>query len=249
MKRTTLLTALVVALAITALIAACGGGGEPEDVTFNLEIEGRALVGADTTLEVKQDDRVTINLKSDEMITYHLHGYDHEGMVGPDTPVTIYFDAYATGNFPLTIHPGGGGHSHGPGEEQCKAEPAPGAPMPQIAVSAGPSDQPHLVDVAVETQNIELSPDGDHWHLQVNGQSVGMYANPRVTIDPRLYGSSGDYEIMVSLNNARHCDYGIQAMTTVTMEGAGSAADTSTGDMTMEQPEEIELGRLVVLPR
>ena len=44
---------------------------------------------------------------------------------------------------------------------------------------------------------------------------VGMYANPQVTFDTRLYESSGEYEIMVSLNNAQHCDYGIQAMTTV----------------------------------
>ena len=250
-----LLASLSGALILTALIAACGGG-EPEEVTFNLEIKNGALVREDTTLEVKQDDKITIELKSDEMANYHLHGYDLEGMVGPDMPATIAFDAYATGSFPFTIHPGSGGHSHGAGEEQCKVEPAAGEPMPQISVSAIPSDQPHLVDVAVETQNIELSPNGDHWHLEVNGQSVGMYANPQVTFDTRRYESSGEYEIMVSLNNAQHCDYGIQAMTTVTMQDAGSATGTMSmdamsgmGDMKMEQPEEIELGRLVVQPR
>ncbi len=238
MKRTILL------LALTALIAACGGG-EPEDVTFVLEIRDGALVREDTTLEVKQDDKITIELASDEMANYHLHGYDLEGMVGPDMLATIAFDAYATGSFPFTIHPGSGGHTHSAGEESCKVEPAAGQQMPQISVSASPSDQPHLVDVAVETQNIELSPDGDHWHLEVNGQSVGMYANPQVTFDTRLYESSGQYDIMVSLNNAHHCDYGIQAMTTVTMQEAGGGM----GNMDMEQPKEIELGRLVVQPR
>ena len=249
MKRTILLLATVVALVLTSLIAACGGG-EPEDVTFVLEIRDNALVREDTTLEVKQDDKITIELSSNEMANYHLHGYDLEGMVGPDMPATIAFDAYATGSFPFTIHPGSGGHTHGSGEESCTVEPAAGEPAPQIAVSANPSDQPHLVDVAVETQNIELAPDGDHWHLSVNGQSVGMYANPQVTFDTRLYESTGQYDIMVSLNNAQHCDYGIQAMTTVTMQDAGSAASASSmGDMKMEQPEEIELGRLVVQPR
>lgn len=244
-----MLASLAAALVLTALIVACGGG-EPEDVTFNLEIREGALVREDTTLEVKQNDKITIELSSNEMVNYHLHGYDLEGMVGPDMPVTIAFDAYATGSFPFTIHPGSGGHTHGAGEESCKVEPAAGEAMPQIAVSANPSDQPHLVDVAVETQNVELAPDGDHWHLSVNGQSVGMYANPQVTFDTRLYESSGQYDIMVSLNNAQHCDYGIQAMTTVTMQDAGSATGTSNmGDMKMEQPEEIELGRLVVQPR
>ena len=217
-----MLVSLAAALALTALIAACGGG-EPEELTFNLEIKDNALVQENTTLEAKQNDKITIELTSNEMVTYHLHGYDLEGDVGPDMPVTLEFDAYATGSFPLTIHPGGSdGHTHGPGEESCKAELAAGAPMPEISVSASPSDQPHLVEVAVETQNIELSPDGNHWHLSVNGQAVGMYANPQVTFDTRLYESSGEYEIMVSLNNAQHCDYGIQDMTSIAMEGAQS---------------------------
>ena len=53
MKKTkALLATLIAALTLTALIAACGGG-EPEEVTFNLEIKNGALVGEDSTLEVK----------------------------------------------------------------------------------------------------------------------------------------------------------------------------------------------------
>ena len=256
-KSKTLLAALIAALALTALIAACGGG-EPEEVTFNLEIKNGALVGEDSTLEVKQDDKITIELTSDELVNYHLHGYDLEGDVGPDMPVTMEFDAYATGSFPLTIHISSadgseGGHTHREDGDECKAELAPGEPTPQISVSASPADEPNLVEVAVETQNFELSPDGNHWHLQVNGEPVGMYANPQVTFDTRLYESSGEYEIMVSLNNAQHCDYGIQAMTTVNLDGGQSmptdhtngSGDSGSGG----QEEEIELGRLVVQPR
>ena len=42
-KSKTLLATLIAALALTALIAACGGG-EPEEITFNLEIKNGALV-------------------------------------------------------------------------------------------------------------------------------------------------------------------------------------------------------------
>ena len=99
----TLLATLIAALALTALIAACGGG-EPEELTFHLEIKDGALAQGNTTLEAKQDDKITIELTSDELVNYHLHGYDLEGDVGPDMPVTMGFDAYATGSFPFTIH-------------------------------------------------------------------------------------------------------------------------------------------------
>ena len=278
-KSKILLATLIAALALTTLIAACGGG-EPEELTFTLEIKDRALiredatvnkwgplsfetqrrdpVGEDTPLEAKQGDKITIELTSDELVNYHLHGYDLEGDVGPDMPVIMEFDAYATGSFPLTIHissadGSGGGHTHDEDGDECKAELAPGEPTPQISVSASPADEPNLVEVAVETQNFELSPDGNHWHLQVNGEPVGMYANPQVTFDTRLYESSGEYEIMVSLNNAQHCDYGIQAMTTVNLDGGQSMPTdhaNGSGDGGSEgQEEEIELGRLVVQPR
>ena len=138
-KSKTLLATLIAALALTTLIAACGGG-EPEELTFTLEIKDRALiredatvnkwgplsfetqkrdpVGEDTPLEAKQGDKITIELTSDELVNYHLHGYDLEGDVGPDMPVIMEFDAYATGSFPLTIHISSadgseGGHTHG----------------------------------------------------------------------------------------------------------------------------------------
>ena len=258
---TRLMAVVATAIALIAIVAACGGG-EPEELTFDLEIRDLAIVQENTTLEAKQDDKLTIKLTSDETVTFHLHGYDLEGTVGPDMPVTLQFDAYATGRFPFTIHPNGGGHSH-EGQEECKAELTPGEATPEISVSARPADEPNLVEVAVETENFELSPDGNHWHLQVNGEAVGMYANPQVTFDSRLYEGSGEYEIMVSLNNAQHCDYGIQAMTTLAMDSGqamdvndqGNSGDSggmdhsSTADMEMEPQEEITLATLEVRPR
>ena len=242
---------IAAALALTALVAACGGG-EPEDLTFNLVIRDGALVGENTTMQARQGDSITIELTSDAVVNYHLHGYDLEGIVEPENPATIAFEAYATGNFPFTAHVGGAGHDHGSNEELCEAEIAQGEPEPEISVSAGPSSEPHLVDVSVETRNVDLAPDGDHWHLAVNGQSVGMYANPRVTFDTRLYEGSGEYEIMVSINDAQHCDYGVRAMTTVAMDGGQSMSMDHAGDMAdsgSQNEEEIELGRLVVQPR
>ena len=62
----------VVALAAAlALILACGGG-EPEELTFTLEIKDRALAQGNTTFDAKQNDNIVIELTSDELVNYHL---------------------------------------------------------------------------------------------------------------------------------------------------------------------------------
>ena len=56
------------------VVAACGSGDEPEEVTFDLRIADRAIAGFDSAVEVKQDDVVTFNVTSDEAASFHLHG-------------------------------------------------------------------------------------------------------------------------------------------------------------------------------
>lgn len=102
------LSALVIGLAL----AACGGGGEPETLRFSLEIEKRQLKVAEGELIVKQDDLVSLVVESDEDGTFHLHGYDAEAGLTAGETATFNFDAYATGRFSITFHPGVGEHMH-----------------------------------------------------------------------------------------------------------------------------------------
>ena len=97
---------LFLVLISSLAVAACGGGGEPEEVTVDLRIADRALVGFDSALEVKQDDLVTFNVTSDEVASFHLHGYDHELELVPQVTGSLRFTADATGSFPITIHVG-----------------------------------------------------------------------------------------------------------------------------------------------
>ena len=51
--------------------------------------------------------------------------------------------------------------------------------------------------------------------------------------------TAGEHEVMVGLSDTTHCDYGIEAMTMVTV---------AKGHEEDKHEEEIELGRLDVLP-
>ena len=94
-----------------ALLASCGGdGGEPEQHTFDITLEGGLPVAGAATYSVKQNDTVTMVVTSDEHASLHLHGYDVEGMAMPGQPATLELTATATGSFPLTVHVRGRGH-------------------------------------------------------------------------------------------------------------------------------------------
>ena len=103
----TLWPLLLLFLATSFAIAACGNGGT-EAITFNLEIEDGSLKQDEPVLRAEQGDEVTISITSDENLSFHLHGYDIEREVGPGSPVSFEFTANATGSFPFTIHIGPG---------------------------------------------------------------------------------------------------------------------------------------------
>ena len=103
----TLWPLLLLFLAASLTMAACGNGGT-EAITFNLEIEDGSLKQDEPVLRAEQGDEVTISITSDENLSFHLHGYDIEREVGPGSPVSFEFTANATGSFPFTIHIGPG---------------------------------------------------------------------------------------------------------------------------------------------
>ena len=71
---------------------------------FDVAISAGALVGSDTTLQVEQDDSVTLRLVSDQALELHLHGYDLELALSAGEPATLSFVATFSGRFPLEAH-------------------------------------------------------------------------------------------------------------------------------------------------
>lgn len=90
-------------------------GAAAAELTFDLHIERGRVAENMSVIRVKQGDAVRLRWSTDRSIILHLHGYDIEKKIEPDTVGLMEFVAYATGRFPVEVHgsPGPGGHSHG----------------------------------------------------------------------------------------------------------------------------------------
>ena len=109
-------TQLCVLLAFLIIIAASAAepeSGKSQNVTIEIQIQERHVVGDKNTFRVYQGMRVKLVVTTDEAASLHLHGYDIEFNVTPGKQATVSLTAHATGRFPVTSHGWGGGHDHG----------------------------------------------------------------------------------------------------------------------------------------
>lgn len=243
---------LFLALVGTLAIAACGGGDGPENVTFDLRIADRGIVGSEPKMEVKQDDEVTFNILSDEKASFHLHGYDHELELEPTVTGSVTFTADIAGSFPITIHAGAesGGDDH-----HAKTIEAP--PGMSVSVAAAPDDESGA-NLSIATTGLTFAPDmvdqphvpGEgHAHVYVDGVKLGrVFANDHYIsdLDP------GERTIRITLNANSHEQYamgGLPVEATTTVVIPGEAKEITDDQDSASEPTEIDLGRLIVLPR
>lgn len=78
---------------------------------FDLKLAGGKLAAAErNTVRVAKGDKVELRWTSDRRIVLHLHGYDIETTVTPDSPATMAFSANVAGRFPVSEHTHGKGH-------------------------------------------------------------------------------------------------------------------------------------------
>ena len=96
------------AAVVVAFIAIDGAVAEPR--LFDLALKDGRLPENQRLVRVRQGDEVTLKWTTDRPFTLHLHGYDLEARLVPQTPIELRFTARATGRFPLEIH--------GPGTER-----------------------------------------------------------------------------------------------------------------------------------
>ncbi len=254
MKRLTL-AALVFALAAGLLPAFAGcEDREPQERTINLELNAGEVVGGEQTWQVNQDDEVTLVVRSDEPVNFHLHGYDFEEDVEPGHPAEFTFTANATGSFPITVHlaaPGmqveGGGKDHAATVEAPKGM--------SVSVEATP-DSVSGMNVRLTTTEFAFTP------AEVGGEHVPGHGHAHIYVDgvkvARLYGPDfhlggiepGERELRVTLNANTHEEYALGHETvehtiTVTVPGAADDGGHKHGG---GDAVEKELGRFEVFP-
>jgi hypothetical protein len=86
------------------------GRRPPETRLFELALKNGQLPQGQQLVRVTQGDEVTLKWTTDRPYTLHVHGYELEAELAPQTPVELKFTARATGRFPMEIH--------GPGAER-----------------------------------------------------------------------------------------------------------------------------------
>ena len=107
LPRLNLTLLLISTIALAALLAAACEDREPQDLSFNMTIEGGELAGDESTLTVNQNDTVTIDWTSDMPLLVHLHGYNIETQLEPGMAASMEFVADATGRYDIAIHAAG----------------------------------------------------------------------------------------------------------------------------------------------
>jgi hypothetical protein len=98
------------ALLAVILALASIGAVRAETRLFELALKNGQLPENQRLVRIQQGDEVTLKWTTDRPYTLHIHGYDLEAKLVPQTPVELKFTARATGRFPLEIH--------GPGAER-----------------------------------------------------------------------------------------------------------------------------------
>jgi FtsP/CotA-like multicopper oxidase with cupredoxin domain len=93
-----------------ALAAVATGAARAETRLFELALKNGQLPEGQRLVRVMQGDEVTLKWTTDRPYTLHVHGYELEAKLAPQTPVELKFTARATGRFPMEIH--------GPGAER-----------------------------------------------------------------------------------------------------------------------------------
>ena len=259
MKRAVVLALLLAAaIALSAAMAACGER-EPQAHVFNLELQGGELVDGGADWQVNQDDKVTLVVRSDQPVNFHLHGYDLEQDITPDEPAEFVFTASATGSFPITVHlaaPAMAMDDHGS---------MGGIEEPQgmgVSIQAVP-DSVSGMNVRLTTTNFTFAPQ------EVGGAHVPGHGHAHIYLDGvkvgRLYGehyhlgsiAPGEHTLRATLNANTHQEYAVggviveDSITVVVPDAGDTGGDHGHGEGSgAEQADAVdkELGRFEVRP-
>ena len=246
-------------------VAACASAA-PGQVEIDVSLQDKKLIPG--TVQVSQDDTVTLKVQSDAEGSVHLHGYDIEKEVTPGEVAEFVFVADATGRYRLAFHPasgsagenhhGGSGGHHGGGSHAAVELDAPVS----VSVAAEP-DANGGVNVRITTQGWrwtsekaggETAKEGGHAHIYVGDEKIAHVYEPRYYLEGL---APGVHRIRVTLNYDNHTDLTyngktIESTTTVTIEngraGEGNRhSPGNSGDAPAE--EEYDVGYLEVQPR
>ena len=133
MKKTPLHPSLA-ALGLAAFLLCASAQSQPhsglaaqpqrQEQRVALAIAQRKIAPKPPTIRVRQGDNITLVWTTDEIVSIHLHGYDHLLEVKPGEEKTMRIDAAVPGRFPVSAH-GYGAQTEGKGKQHKHHREAP----------------------------------------------------------------------------------------------------------------------------
>ena len=99
-----------VAAAAISLFSLSDSRAQSAPKAFELAIVNGEISLKSDTIRVKKGDQVELRWSSDRPIVLHLHGYDIERKVAPESAAVMSFKANLPGRFPVSEHKHGGRH-------------------------------------------------------------------------------------------------------------------------------------------
>ena len=98
---------------------AAGASGAPAagtDRVVELRIVARKVEGGTRTVQALPGERIVLQVRADEEMTIHVHGYEISQRVSPGATARLVFVAGPIGRFPVTAHlpESGGAHRREP---------------------------------------------------------------------------------------------------------------------------------------
>jgi len=103
---------LMVAAASSALALRAGDACAQQPATsdrstraaFDLALSNGKVAVTGSTIKAKKGDELELRWTSDRPISLHLHGYDIEANVSPQSPAVMSFKATIAGRFAISEH-------------------------------------------------------------------------------------------------------------------------------------------------
>jgi hypothetical protein len=99
-----------VAAAAISLLPLSDSRAQSASRVFDLAIVNGRMDAKNDTIRVNKGDQVELRWSTDRPIVLHLHGYDIERKVAPESATVMSFKANLTGRFPVSEHKHGGRH-------------------------------------------------------------------------------------------------------------------------------------------
>ena len=240
------------AVLIAALAAACGTD-DPEEVGIDVSLQNNQLTPG--TIQVSQDDTVTLKIESDVPGSLHLHGYDIEREVAPGTVADLVFVANATGRYRIAFHPAAsGGHGHGDsgGSHAGESHDVLESETPVSVSVMAEQDDVGGVTVRIVTEGWRWAPEevnmanasgAGHAHVYVDGVKINRVYGPYYYLTGL---EPGTREIRVTLNTNSHNELTydgrpLEATTQVEVNGNRSTGDREQSGLDAKAPMSIEV--------